>query len=525
MLIFKSKRKLLTGLTLVLMAVYSLNNVFLSIILSNVINAATVGSMALFLKFAAIGILGFLIFTVVGILMVNCKTRLLKDLNMSIKKTFIKDIVYHSEITDDYSKHLSFMTNDLKQLETKGLEAEFTMLSLAFTFTFALLTAFFYDFWITLVFLIGSLLPILISMIFQNRISKASNGWVKSNAVYTNRLKDYFTGIETVRTYQVEHQVTSKAVEVAGNMEDSLQVMNVNVEMTNQLVYMGVMVFSLLIPFGFGVVRIIQFGVSLASFIAIVQLSNSLRSPAIQIMQLINGYATTNSIKKKYLQARKRESAAQQSQHELPVFETLSIKNLKVRFDQQVLFENVDLKVGKEDKILVVGPSGSGKSTLLRVIQQALPMTEGVYLYNENEYKNRLTESFSLIRQQPLIFEDTVLYNITLGENYTNDEIMEAVALAQLSDVIAEKGLQYPVGENGKNLSTGELQRIEIARALVRKRPIILADEITSALDGKTAGKIRYGLLRSPYTLIEVAHNISESDLNLYTQIWDVQTF
>jgi len=527
MLIFKSKHKLLVLSTIFLMAVHSLNNVFLAVIISNMIDAAVIGSMRSFLVSSGIGLIGFLFFMVIGLLMVKSKTTLMKKLNLSIKETLIKDIIYHSKNTEDHSAELSFMTNDLKQLETKGLEAEITIVQLIFTAIFALITALYYDVWVTIAFSIGAFAPILLSMAFQKKIEASSGKWSKSNATYTNRLKDYFNGIETVRTYQVEDRVISKATKEAEKMEESLKDMNQTVEMLNQYVSTIAMLFSVIMPFGVGVYRIIQHGLTLGAFVAIVQLSNSITNPLLQIMQLVNGYATTSGIRKRYSSAKERTEVNSLNiiPENIPEFTSIKLEDFGIKFKEHLLFSDTTLTIHKNDNILVIGPSGSGKSSLLRIIQQTLPMAKGKYLYNGEEYKNKLSHQFSLIRQQPLMFNDTIRYNITLGDDYTDDEVMEAVRIAQLEDVVAEKGLGYLVGENGRHLSGGQLQRIEIARALVRKRPIILADEMTSALDEKTASSVRQALLTIPSTLIEVSHKFTKEDREKYSQIWDVETF
>lgn len=364
-------------------------------------------------------------------------------------------------------------------------------------------------------------------MAFQKKIASASTNWAQSNATYTNRLKDYLNGIETVQTYQVENQVVSKATDGAEKMEEALRSMNQTVESINQYVVTAAMLFSLIMPFGVGIYRIIQFGVSIGSFIAIVQLSNNITNPLLQIMQLTNGYATTAATRKRYFRAKEKndKSTVSVNKKSIPEFSSICLKNLTIQFEDTPVFSKVTLAIEKGDKILVIGPSGSGKSSLLRIIQQTLPMAEGRYLYNGEEWENGLLGQFSLIRQQPLIFNDSIRYNITLGENYTDQEVMEAARIAQLEEVISTNGLEYSVGENGNNLSGGQLQRIEIARALIRKRPIILADEMTSALDEKTANAVRETLINLPYTVIEVAHKFTEEDKQKYSQIWDLETF
>lgn len=303
--------------------------------------------------------------------------------------------------------------------------------------------------------------------------------------------------------------------------------MNQRVESLNQYIMTAAMIFSLIMPFGVGVYRMIQFGMTMGTFIAIVQLSNSITNPFLQIMQLTNGYATTKRIRKRYFEAKDRADAKSNEieTENIPAFSSICLENLAVQFNHTSVFSGVNLDIEKGDSILVVGSSGSGKSSLLRVIQQTLIPAEGRYLYNGEVRISGLNGLFSLIRQQPLIFNDSIRYNITLGEDYTDQEVMEAARLAQLEGVILENGLDYSVGESGGNLSGGQLQRIEIARALIRKRPIILADEMTSALDEKTATAVRTALLELPGTLVEVAHKFSEKEQKNYTHIWDVGTF
>jgi len=124
-----------------------------------------------------------------------------------------------------------------------------------------------------------------------------------------------------------------------------------------------------------------------------------------------------------------------------------------------------------------------------------------------------------MIKQDPFIFDDTILFNITMGNIYNENLIEKAVECSKATEFIYEKGFDYMVGEGGENLSGGQLQRIEIARGLIANRDIILADEITSALDSKTSAHISNFLLNSDKTIIEISHKVSEEQLKLYDQI------
>jgi len=90
---------------------------------------------------------------------------------------------------------------------------------------------------------------------------------------------------------------------------------------------------------------------------------------------------------------------------------------------------------------------------------------------------------------------------------------------SELSEFIKEKGLDYQVGENGKNLSGGQKQRLAIARALLSNREVIIADEVTSALDKETSTKISEMLLLNHQTLIEVSHKTTPEQMSNYTKV------
>lgn len=522
MLIFKTGHKKLAFLTVVLMGIETTNFVFLAHILTEMIRSATIQSMDLFVHTAIKGITGFLLFMLLDFAIVWCKTTLVKRVNLTIKRTLIQDIVYHADQKDSYSSELSLMTNDLKQLETKGIESELMMFKLAATALFALVGALFYDIWITLIFLVGSFVPPILSMTSQGPVQKASNRWTQANSFYTERLKDYFNGIETARTYQAEKHMIERATDSAAKMESALAKMNRLVENYNQVIFTVAMLGSMMVPYGFGIYRVMTQGVTIATLLGVVQLANSIVNPLMQLSGLANEYGTTAHIRKRYEEALERQKEKEKKENQAPKFETIGLENAGIQFGENYLFRHANFALSQGDKVLIIGPSGIGKSTLLRLLQRTIRLTEGQYLYNGKNFDGDVSALFALIRQQAFVFNDTIRYNITLGEDFNEEEIMTAIHLACLDEVIAEKGLDYEVGENGQNLSGGQLQRIEIARALVRHRPVILADEMTSALDSKTAEKVRANLLALPGTFVEVSHNYTEEDLKKYNQVWDL---
>lgn len=199
-------------------------------------------------------------------------------------------------------------------------------------------------------------------------------------------------------------------------------------------------------------------------------------------------------------------------------FQKLTLTNVSFKREHRDILNVINLRVQKGEKVLIQGPSGVGKSTLLSVMLKELPVTHGQLLLNGQDYDEVQVETlFSKVSQTPIIFAETIRFNLTLGMPFPESAILVAVRQAGLSDVINESKLDQQITEGGKNLSGGQLKRIEIARALLFKRQVLLIDEGTASLDVTTARQIHDTLLSlSNLTMIEVDHHIPHELLSKY---------
>ena len=166
----------------------------------------------------------------------------------------------------------------------------------------------------------------------------------------------------------------------------------------------------------------------------------------------------------------------------------------------------------------LVGHSGSGKSTILNLIPRFYDVQSGdILIDNQSIYNTKiksLRNNISLVSQETTLFDDTIKNNIKYAKDDASDEeIIEAAKLSYCDEFINQFPDKYDtlIGENGVRLSGGEKQRISIARALMKKSPIILLDEATSSLDSETESKIQEALsvLTRNRTTIVIAHRLS----------------
>ncbi len=197
----------------------------------------------------------------------------------------------------------------------------------------------------------------------------------------------------------------------------------------------------------------------------------------------------------------------------------VDIKNLTFGYTDEIVLDDVSLNIKPGEFVAVIGESGIGKTTLLRIIMSFMGNYTGkVDFYDENgltDPANANTRRFiSYVPQGNTLFSGTVRENIRMGKlDATDEEMWDALKLSAGYDFVKElpNGLYTVIGERGHGISEGQAQRIAIARAFVRKAPLLILDEATSALDENTEKEVIKGLqqLEPRPTCIVVTHRKS----------------
>jgi len=198
----------------------------------------------------------------------------------------------------------------------------------------------------------------------------------------------------------------------------------------------------------------------------------------------------------------------------------IKFKNINFKYNsvEKNVLENINLKITGGKMTSLVGHSGSGKSTILNLIPRFYDAQIGdILIDNQSIYKIKiksLRDKISLVSQDTTLFDDTIKNNIAYAKSdVTEEEIFAAAKFSYSHEFIDKLPNKYEtiIGENGIRLSGGEKQRLSIARAMIKKSPIILLDEATSSLDADTESKIQDALkiLTKDKTTIVIAHRLS----------------
>src|SRR3989344_8050044 len=201
------------------------------------------------------------------------------------------------------------------------------------------------------------------------------------------------------------------------------------------------------------------------------------------------------------------------------------IKSPSIVFDQvsfryeksQLILKSASFKIGKNEKVALVGESGAGKTTIVNLILKFYKPTSGRILIGDKDYTKlnhvEVRRLISLVFQDSELFSSTVYENVCYGSKAGKKEAIKAFKMANAYDFVSKlpQGIHSEVGERGIRLSGGQKQRIQIARAILKNSPILILDEATSSLDAKSEKEVQDALekLMENKLVIIVAHRFS----------------
>ncbi len=200
-----------------------------------------------------------------------------------------------------------------------------------------------------------------------------------------------------------------------------------------------------------------------------------------------------------------------------PKGHTIVFEHVDFAYDEKEVLHDVSFTAKEGEVTALVGPSGSGKSTCARLAARLWDVTGGRILVGGVDISKVdpevLLTDFSMVFQDVVLFDDTIMENIRLGKRgATDEEVLAAARAANCEEFVQRlpEGYHTPVGENGARLSGGERQRISIARALLKDAPVLLLDEATASLDVENETKVQEALSRllARKTVLVIAHRM-----------------
>ena len=470
------------------------------------------------------------IFVYAGLNFISLRLRnkLVRQIMSRYKNKVFKSILdrdYREFSKEKSGKFISILTENMKKIEQDYLHQYFNISKNLSLMIFSLLAMFIGNWFLTLLVIIASIIPMMISGFIGQKTTSLQNSSMIADQKYLAKVKDILAGFLVIKSFNVKDAIRQDYKNESEKLDEIYFIKGKFDVLSNVISQLsGMIVF--LVAFGGGMYLVFGGHTTIGSVTAIVQLVNFVVMPLNEIgmgmSKFREGQATLNSFEVKdvvELQTGKTKEYFD---------DVISFSNVDFSYPnaEEKIFNNLSLQIKKGEKIAIVGMSGSGKSTLLNLLLCFYDVTSGYISIDNQDLQAISAESLynlmTIVQQDIYIFDDTLKANITLSQSFTEDDIKKSVQQSGLESYILgnELGLQTLCGENGSNLSGGERQRLSIARALIRKTPILLLDEATSSLDNKVTTEIENSILEiQDLTVLVVTHKLNKSMLKKYNRI------
>lgn len=421
--------------------------------------------------------------------------------------------------------YVSALTNDCTSIENNYLAATFTLIELLFCFWGALIMMLYYSPVMLVLAVALSFLPVAVSMKAGNRLTEQEKEISKKNERFVSIVNELLSGFPVIKSFRAEAQASrlfsqrnEQAEEAKKNKRRTEQLISLLANDAGIIAQMGIFLAGAWLA-------ISNKGVTAGVVIVFVQLMNYILNPISQVPLLWSNRKAAIALMEKLSDALS-ENVREEGREKLNGFsEKIEVKDLTYGYEPEShVLKDLDVQFDAGKSYAIVGGSGSGKSTLLNLLMGSSSNYQGEICIDGVSIKNIESESLyqlmTSVQQNVFVFNDTIRNNVTMFHEFSDKEVTLALERSGLSEFIEKRGEDFVCGENGANLSGGERQRISIARALLRKSPILLVDEATAALDAATARAVSFSILNLVgMTRIVVTHRLEEAILRRYDKI------
>lgn len=514
----------------------SLASVAIAIVSKNIIDYATKNSLGIAAQYAAMfaGIILFrmLASAFLSIYSTNVQERFSNSLRQGIfskliNMEWLQVSKYHS------GDLLTRLTSDIGTVSGGSISIMSQIISLGVQLTAAFIALMYYD--PRLAFFAFALAPVTVvfSRFYGKRIKKYHLKMQETESKYRSHIQENLQNLLVLKTFNMEENSIDKVKELQEERLHWVTERSKTGAAANTILSLGYWT-GYFLAFGWGAIKLANKTATFGIMTAFLQLVNQIQSPFIALTRTLPQIIASLASAGRLIELENLNTEIKGVEVEVPA--SAGIRFKRVCFDynddtgndndngngdsenggEGMLLDNISMDVFPGDIIALVGTSGEGKTTIIRLLLALLKPTEGEILCfdpNDNEYKisSATRKWFTYVPQGNTLFSGTIEESLKSGAAEASTEEMEEALRAACAMDFVEKlpdGIKTQIGEKAYGLSEGQAQRIAIARALLRKAPIIILDEATSALDISLEERIIQELrnLKPVRTCIMITH-------------------
>ena len=442
----------------------------------------------------------------------------------------LRKLTFHKILTLPYQEfnrksrdsYVSKLTNDINLFEKDFF---LSLLNVIFAVGSAIVSLFLIlmqDRILGLIIAAIAIVLLLVSHFFRKPLVRSKERILEENEIFSLKMGNLFSGLEIIRLNNVEERFAHDAQGQFEHLEAAKNKGRI-IERLQEKVLENISTLLSLGTLAYVIVMMVRGQFNLAMAMMLIQLSGNVAWPLISLFGMRNRLVASNKIFQNLLGSEEdvgedEESTVATVRDKVRDLDLLGrdieLKALSYQFEDasEPVLRQADIILKGGGKYLLKGVSGAGKTTLLNLISGAFHDYKGEINFGGVALRDIDEKTFNdgtaLILQDVFLFETTIRENICLFKDYSDEEIDRAVRLSGLTSLLDKlpRGLETELSEDGLNLSGGERQRVSIARAIIKRSRLLLADEVTSALDPNLGREIEQGILNLPMTVVAISH-------------------
>lgn len=505
------------------MSLTALDGIIIPSFISGLIDVSSTQRVEDLVKISIISVLSYSLIRFGLFIWEDSQQKMIKQVTLFLKEKVITAFFYGKFNQQEVE---SIVLSELKLLEEQGIKS---IMGFFYCLVFALVTLLYVsaiDLKLAALFITLSFLPILVPKLFAKSIRKHSKRWAEVNQLSILQQQEYLKSKPIIKNFFVEKIFLNKLMGTLNQTEEAYFQMN-HVRFTSKLLANLLSGLSSFVPLAIGVYLVIIGETKLATVIAIYLASDRIVSP---LLNAIDYYQRFNSIipvierVEKYTEF---ECDNSESKSSISTVFPIELQQCNVQIEKMTILDKVNIEMNENDRILIMGPSGSGKSTLLELLYGLHVSESGVQKYNGVDRQllsgDDLKKHIGFFTQESRIFYESLKFNISLGEDYSDNEVISVLQKVGLGYLVDRLGLHNTEVNLDESLSGGEKARICLGRLLLRKYQLLLLDEFSSAIDEDTTMMIRELLIKNNIPFVEIAHRVPK-DIDLYNKRYTLES-
>ena len=526
MITYIKRNKGLFVLTIIFSLLASSSLVLVTILYEWFFDVAVTGDIQKFIQLLGMSAFSNVFISTLFLIYLLCSKKLIKNVLGEIREKVFTGIMtknMSSFYKTNTSEYISNLTNDINLIEENSLKPILGICESVGMFVATVAMLLYYSPLITFIIIVSSAIAFLIPSILGKHLSKRQKLLSKELAVFTNKIKDIFSGFEVIFSFNLLSHI-SKSFELYNQQLSNRKYQTDRFKVISDVIAQGLGIFIQVGTSCLCAYLVMKGEMTIGVLAAVIQLCSRFITP---LMQIMNNLALIKSMKPIMNKIDTLSVVTSVSQGKKPQFtRSIQVSNLNFGYeDKQPVLKDINLEIGYQKKYALMGQSGCGKSTLVKLLLGYYEDYSGSIHYdNENIHEldlQQLHEMASNIQQNVYMFDESLKDNICLHREYEDRVYQHILTESGCSNIITPDFTENSfVGENGSNLSGGQKQRIALARALIRKKSLLILDEGTSAVDMQGAYDIESSLLQNKeLTLLSIMHRTSEELLHKYDEI------